>query len=105
MKKIRVTLHYEKTSQGRSLRLPKVNPPFRVPAFNQYKGETPMARYKCLASAVLLLGASTSASAIAQGCSNQLIEKFTAGWSNDMPSLLATLTDDIVYEDTTLHVV
>ena len=38
----------------------------------------------------------------ADGCSEQLFRDFWAGWSHDMPKLMATLTDDVVYEDKTV---
>ena len=44
--------------------------------------------------------------AAAQDCTkDQLFQDFTAGWSQDMPRLLSTVTDDVVYEDATLGVV
>ena len=60
-----------------------------------------MARRTCMTGVALLL--ILPASAFAQDCSSQLIEKFMAGWSNDMSTLMTVFTDDIVYEDTTVH--
>ena len=57
-----------------------------------------------LLSAIGLLGAPAT-SAIAQGCTDQLAKDFLAGWSHDLPKLMPLFTDNIVYEDTTVHAV
>lgn len=44
-------------------------------------------------------------SAIAQDCTEQLAKDFLAGWSHDLPKLMALFTDNVVYEDTTVHAV
>ena len=46
-----------------------------------------------------LLLAVAPVAAMAEGCTENLAKEFFTGWSNDMPRLLATFTDDIVYED------
>jgi steroid delta-isomerase-like uncharacterized protein len=55
-----------------------------------------------LLTAVLTMPA---ASAVAEGCTAQLGQDFLTGWSHDLPKLLSIFTDDIVYEDTTVHAV
>ena len=44
-------------------------------------------------------------SAIAQDCTEQLAKDFLAGWSHDLPKLMRLFTDNVVYEDTTVHAV
>jgi steroid delta-isomerase-like uncharacterized protein len=44
-------------------------------------------------------------SAIAQDCTDQLAKDFLAGWSHDTPKLVSLFTDNVVYEDTTVHAV
>jgi ketosteroid isomerase-like protein len=44
-------------------------------------------------------------SAIAQDCTEQLAKDFLVGWSNDLPTLIPLFTDNVVYEDTTVHAV
>jgi steroid delta-isomerase-like uncharacterized protein len=52
----------------------------------------------------LVLGLTISAnSAGAAGCNEQLFQEFLAGWSHDLPKLMATLADDVVYEDKTVN--
>jgi steroid delta-isomerase-like uncharacterized protein len=43
--------------------------------------------------------------AVAQGCTEQLAQNFLAGWSHDLPVLIPLFTEDVVYEDTTVHAV
>ena len=49
--------------------------------------------------------AAPAGSAHAQGCSEQLAKDFLSGWTHDMPKLLPLFTDNVVYEDTTVHAV
>ncbi len=44
-------------------------------------------------------------SAVAQGCTEQLVQDFLSGWSHDLPKLLSIFTDDVVYEDKTVGAV
>ncbi len=46
-----------------------------------------------------------ASSAVAQGFTEQLAKDFLAGWSHDMPKLMPLFTNDVVYEDTTVHTV
>jgi steroid delta-isomerase-like uncharacterized protein len=55
-----------------------------------------------LAAGVL---AATATSAAAQGCTEQLARDFVSGWSHNLPALMPLFTDDVVYEDTTVHAV
>jgi steroid delta-isomerase-like uncharacterized protein len=56
-----------------------------------------------LSAAGLLMTPATSA--VAQGCTEQLAQDFLAGWSHDLPKLMPLFTDNVVYEDTTVHAV
>jgi steroid delta-isomerase-like uncharacterized protein len=47
----------------------------------------------------------TATSAVAQGCTEQLARDFLSGWSHDVPKLIPLFTDDVTYEDTTVHAV
>jgi steroid delta-isomerase-like uncharacterized protein len=42
-------------------------------------------------------------SAGAAGCSEQLFKDYLAGWSHDVPKLMATYADDAVHEDKTVN--
>jgi steroid delta-isomerase-like uncharacterized protein len=42
-------------------------------------------------------------SARAAGCSEQIFKDYYAGWSHDMPKLMAAYADDIVHEDKTVN--
>jgi steroid delta-isomerase-like uncharacterized protein len=55
-----------------------------------------------VAAAIL---ATTATSAVAQGCTEQLAQEFLSGWSHDLPKLMPLFTDDVIYEDTTVHAV
>jgi steroid delta-isomerase-like uncharacterized protein len=44
-------------------------------------------------------------SAIAQDCTEQLAKDFLVGWSHDLPKLMPLFTDNVVYDDTTVHTV
>jgi steroid delta-isomerase-like uncharacterized protein len=37
--------------------------------------------------------------ALAQGCTDELVQDYLAGWSNDLPKLLPLFTDDVFHED------
>jgi steroid delta-isomerase-like uncharacterized protein len=56
-----------------------------------------------LFSAIFL--ATPSKPAAAQGCTGSLFQDFISGWSGDIPKLLTTVTDDVVYEDKTVGAV
>jgi steroid delta-isomerase-like uncharacterized protein len=56
-----------------------------------------------LSAAAFLTTPSTSA--VAEGCTEQLAQDFLAGWSHDLPKLMPLFTDNVVYEDTTVHAV
>ena len=43
--------------------------------------------------------------ALAQGCNEQLAKDFLSGWSHNTPKLMPLFTDNVVYEDTTVHAV
>jgi hypothetical protein len=42
---------------------------------------------------------------LAQDCTEQLAKDFLVGWSHDLAKLMPLFTDNVVYEDTTVHTV
>jgi len=49
--------------------------------------------------------ATPSKPAAAQDCTVSLFQEFLSGWSGDIPKLLTTVTDDVMYEDKTVGAV
>jgi steroid delta-isomerase-like uncharacterized protein len=64
---------------------------------------TPCATALLVFSAMFLT--TLSKPAAAQGCTASLFQDFLSGWSGDIPKLLTTVTDDVLYEDKTVGAV
>jgi steroid delta-isomerase-like uncharacterized protein len=66
-------------------------------------------QYTHLATGLLLFLpiflATLSKPAAAQDCTVSLFQEFLSGWSGDIPKLLTTVTEDVMYEDKTVGAV